>query len=356
MRSKLFRNLTLLAAAVAFVFTAAFTAPSVKAAKAKKAYRIAVVVPNGVDPYFFSKWFGSVREAKRLGVSVTMFDAGGYEFLPKQVAHVEDIIAAKYDGIIICPISTKGMVNAVHKAIAAGIPVVVDNIDLDSDRVKNRVMKNSYQLGLLIGAAMAEAIGHEGKVLMLPGPSGIEMVTSMAKGFEDYLSHYPKVKIVAKEFTKSNVQAAYQTAEDLLKKHPDVAGIYPWATLIARGTTDAVKAFSKANGFKPGKIKIVTHNIAVGVEKDIRDGWTYGAVLAEQIGMASQAVRNVVDLIEGRQPPGAPHRGGTLSYIKNFMVYKSSLDKIDRSGMQAPKEWMIKRAKRAKNIVGGKRR
>ncbi len=269
MKAKIFRTITILSVAAAFILTAAFTVPRAEAAKAKKNYRIAVVVPNGVDPYFFSKWYGSVREAKRLGVTVTMFDAGGYEFLPKQVAHVEDIIAAKYDGIIICPISTKGMVNAVHKAIDAGIPVVVDNIDLDSDRVKNRVMKNSYELGVLIGSAMAEAIGHEGKVIMLPGPSGIEMVTSMAKGFEDYLSHYPKVKIVAKEFTKSNVQAAYQTAEDLLKKHPDVAGIYPWATLIARGTTDAVKAFSKANGFKAGKIKIVSHNSAVGVEKDI---------------------------------------------------------------------------------------
>jgi len=356
MKSKVFRTLTLLVAIAAFVITAAFTAPSVEAAKAKKPWKIAVVVPNGVDPYFFSKWFGSVRAAKELGVSVKMYDAGGYEFLPKQVAHVEDIIAAKYDGMIICPISTKGMVNAVHKAMDAGIKVVVDNIDLDSNRVKNRVMKNSYELGLWIGAAMAEAIQYKGKVFMLPGPSGIEMVTSMAKGFEDYLSHYPKVKIVAKEFTKSNVQAAYQTAEDLLKKYPDVAGIYPWSTLITRGTTDAVKALSKAKGWKPGKIKIVTHNIAVGVEKDIRDGWTYGAVLAEQIGMASQAVYNVVDLIEGRQPPGNPHRGGTLSYIKNFMVYKSSLDEIDRSGMQAPKNWMIKRAKRAKNIVGGKRR
>ncbi|MFC1491052.1 hypothetical protein ACFLQ0_00480 [Nitrospinota bacterium] len=69
-----------------------------------------------------------------------------------------------------------------------------------------------------------------------------------------------------------------------------------------------------------------------------------------------RAVRNVVDLIEGRQPRGAPHRGGTFSYIKNFMAYKHNLDIIDRSGMEAPKEWMIKRAKRAKNIVGGKRR
>ena len=108
MKMKLLRSLTVLALLAAFLFTATFAAPQAEAAKAKKAYRIAVVVPNGVDPYFFSKWFGSVREAKRLGVSVTMFDAGGYEFLPKQVAHVEDIVAAKYDGMIICPISTKG--------------------------------------------------------------------------------------------------------------------------------------------------------------------------------------------------------------------------------------------------------
>jgi protein TorT len=352
MKTKLFRTITIMVAAVAFILTAAFSAPVAEAAKAKKRYKIAVVVPNGVDPYFFSKWYGSVQEAKKVGVDVTMFDAGGYEFLPKQVAHVEDIISAKYDGMIICPISTKGMVNAVHKAMDSGIKVVVDNIDLDSNRVKNRVMKNSYELGLLIGSSMADAIGYKGKVIMLPGPSGIEMVTSMARGFEDYLSHYPKIKIVAKEFTKSNVQAAYQTAEDLLKKHPDVAGIYPWATLIARGTVDAVKAAGK----KPGEIKIVTHNLVVGIEKDIRDGWVHGAVLAEQIAMAKEAVRNVVDLIEGRQPVGAPHRGGSLAYIKNFMAYKHNLDLIDRSGIEAPKEWMIKRAKRSTNIVGGKRR
>ena len=148
------------------------------------------------------------------------------------------------------------------------------------------------------------------------------------------------------------MQAAYQTAEDLLKKHPDVKGIYPWATLIARGTTDAVKAA----GYKKGQIKIVTHNLVVGVEKDIKDGWTEAAVVAEQIGMAAQAVRNVVDLIEGRQPQGNPHRGGTLSYIQNFMAFKHNLSNLDRGGIEAPKNWMIKRAKRQKNIVGGKRR
>ena len=43
--------------------------------------------------------------------------------------------------------------------------------------------------------------------------------------------------------------------------------------------------------------------------------------LAEQIAMASEAVYNVIDLIEGRQPPGTPYRGGTLSYIQNYMAY-----------------------------------
>jgi ABC-type sugar transport system substrate-binding protein len=50
----------------AFVLTSAFTPPKAEA-KAKKRYKIAVVVPNGVDPYFFSKWYGSVREAKKTG-------------------------------------------------------------------------------------------------------------------------------------------------------------------------------------------------------------------------------------------------------------------------------------------------
>ncbi len=350
---KMLRTFMILASVVTFMFVSMAATPDADArVKAKKKYKIAVVVPNGVDPYFFSKWYGSVQAAKEAGVTVTMFDAGGYEFLPKQVAHVEDIIAAKYDGMIICPISTKGMVDAVHKAMDKGVKVVVDNIDLDSNRVKNRVMKNSYELGVLIASTLAHGINYEGKVMMLPGPSGIEMVTSMAKGFEEYMSHYPKIKIVAKEFTKSNVQHAFQTAEDLLKKHPDVKGIYPWATLIARGTVDAVKAA----GYKPGQIKIVTHNLVVGIEKDIRDGWVHAAVLAEQIAMASEAVYNVIDLIEGRTPPGTPYRGGTLSYIQNYMAFQHNLDILDRSGIEAPKNWMIKRQKRAANIVGGKRR
>lgn len=354
MRARRFQALAALTAVLAFACGLLLGTPASDAAmmKAKKRYKIAVVVPNGVDPYFFSKWYGSVEEAKAVGVDVTMFDAGGYEFLPKQVAHVEDIIAAKYDGMIICPISTKGMVDAVHKAMKAGIHVVVDNIDLDSDQVKNRVMKNSYELGVLIAETLARSMNWQGKVLMLPGPSGIEMVTSMAAGFEDYMSHFPKIKVVAKEFTKSNVQAAYQAAEDLLKKHPDVKGIYPWATLIARGTVDAVKAA----GRKPGEIKIVTHNLLVGIEKDIKDGWVYSAVLAEQIAMSRQAVRNIVELIEGRQPPGLASRGGTLSYIPNYMAYKENLDLIDRSGIEAPADWMAKRQARAVNIVGGQRR
>ena len=50
MKTKLLRSLTLLALLAAFLFTATFAVPQAEAAKAKKAYRIAVVVPNGVDP------------------------------------------------------------------------------------------------------------------------------------------------------------------------------------------------------------------------------------------------------------------------------------------------------------------
>ena len=53
---KLFRSFMILASVLTFMFASTAAAPDADAArKAKKNYKIAVVVPNGVDPYFFSK-------------------------------------------------------------------------------------------------------------------------------------------------------------------------------------------------------------------------------------------------------------------------------------------------------------
>ncbi|MEK7682140.1 MAG: hypothetical protein AAB369_04865, partial [Chloroflexota bacterium] len=70
-----------------------------------KKIRVVVFIPNGPDPYFQSKWYGYEDEAKRLGVTFQLFDAGGYAFLSKQIQQFEDVIQTKPDAIILNAVS-----------------------------------------------------------------------------------------------------------------------------------------------------------------------------------------------------------------------------------------------------------
>src|ERR1700759_4625221 len=51
--------------------------------KAEKPWKLCVLFPHLQDSYWVSVDYGIVEEAKRLGVKVTVLQAGGYTALPK---------------------------------------------------------------------------------------------------------------------------------------------------------------------------------------------------------------------------------------------------------------------------------
>ncbi len=51
--------------------------PGGKSATGKE-LQIAVMVPNGVDPYFTAKRYGYEKECEKLGAKMLFYDAGGY--------------------------------------------------------------------------------------------------------------------------------------------------------------------------------------------------------------------------------------------------------------------------------------
>ena len=66
---------------------------------ASAAPKIAFMLPN-VGAWYNDKWEGFRDEAtKKFGFEVTMYSAGGYANVTKQVAQLEDVIKAGYDGI-----------------------------------------------------------------------------------------------------------------------------------------------------------------------------------------------------------------------------------------------------------------
>ena len=104
-------------------------------AVAQEKGEIAVMLPAAGDPYFKLKSFGYVDEGEKLGYDVTIYDAGGYGNLSRQVSQIEDVIQRGVDAIVLVPASSDGTVPVVEKAVENGIPVINDGIATNTPKV-----------------------------------------------------------------------------------------------------------------------------------------------------------------------------------------------------------------------------
>ena len=92
--------------------------------KASKPWRIRVFIPHLKDAYWLGVNFGLIDEARRLGISLTIAEAGGYDQLDVQRRQIEAALSEKPDGLIISAIALEGLNDLVDQAAEKGIPVI----------------------------------------------------------------------------------------------------------------------------------------------------------------------------------------------------------------------------------------
>ena len=77
--------------------------------RAQKKWRIRVFIPHLKDDYWLGVNYGLIDEARRLGIGLSIFEAGGYDQLEVQRRQIEESLKGKPDGLIIGAISLDGL-------------------------------------------------------------------------------------------------------------------------------------------------------------------------------------------------------------------------------------------------------
>src|SRR5260370_17387002 len=76
------------------------------------------------DSFWVAVAYGIVKQAEAMNVNMTLYEAGGYENLPKQLSQFDDCMASAPDAIIVGAISGAGLSKKFEEAKAKGGPVV----------------------------------------------------------------------------------------------------------------------------------------------------------------------------------------------------------------------------------------
>lgn len=300
-------------------------AATVPGLKANKTYKIAVLFPNAGDPYFQQKRYGYEDEAKKVGVEVTFFDAGGYANIDKQIAQIEDATQQKFDAIAIAVTSSTATVPALEAAVSAGILVVGDGVFPESDKVLKRG-EDSEMAGYNAGKFLGNALKDGGSVGLLLGPGGIDLIRLREVGVKKGIAEFPNVTVAQALNNLSDLVSSTKAAEDILQAHPDVKGFYSFNSVVAQAIVSALKSANK----KPGDVLVATVDMDPDLEQMIRDGWVQETNVAGSVLLGRVVIDTIVQKLNGVDVPKE-------GYLKPFEVTKANLDSFDRTILYPPK-------------------
>ncbi|MCW2724070.1 MAG: reductase system periplasmic protein TorT [Frankiales bacterium] len=256
-------------------------------ALATKKHQICAVLPHVKDPYWVAMDYGTVTEAKRLGVTLDVYEAGGYTELSKQLNQIDDCVAAGAKAIIIGAISFDGLDAKVAELRGQGIYVIDGLNGISSDKVSARAVLAWHEMGTAAGSYLKERGGTD-KVAWFPGPAGAGWAEDATKGIQDILKG-TGATIVATKYGDTDKNVQLRLVEDTLQASKDV-------TVIA-GTAVTAEA-AAASPLSAGKTILADYLIPSTFDL-VKSGKVTCAISDQPVIQARMAVDMAVRLLEG---------------------------------------------------------
>lgn len=218
--------------------------------------------------------------------------------LSRQVALVDEMIAAGVDAIVIAPADSKALVPALRRAKQAGVIVVnIDNrLDAEvlqaEDVVIPFVGPDNKAGAKLTAEYLARSLQPGDAVCILEGVRTSFNGQQRFAGFEEAM-HQAQLKVVAHQTAEWEMSKANTIAASMLSEHPEVKAILAANDSMALGAVAAVKAAGRT-----GEVQVIGFDNISAVQQAIRDGKILAT--ADQHGdqLAVYGIENALKLIQ----------------------------------------------------------
>lgn len=194
-----------------------------KAGGAKaRTFRIMVIPKGTTHEHWKAVHAGAASAAKELGdVEIIWQGPTKEDDRADQIKLVQSAVASKVDGIILAPLDARALVEPAEQAIAKGIPVVVFDSALESNKVSAYVATNNYNGGVLAAKRMGELLGGKGRIILLRYNVGSASTDEREKGFTDTMAkEFPEITYLSNDqYAGATADSAQQASQNLIARY-----------------------------------------------------------------------------------------------------------------------------------------
>ena len=267
------------------------------ASDGKSKIRIAMLPKIKGISYFSACYRGAQKAADELGTVELIYD-GPIDGDPKKQAEmIERWIVDKVDVICVAPNAPDVVANAMRDARAAGIRVIT----WDADGVKdsreffvNQATPEAIGQGLV--ATMVQDVGGPnvaGEVVIVSSDPTSANQNSWIEIMKPALDA-TKLKLVTIKYPGENAGNALADAQDVIKKYPDLKGIFGISSVSFPGAAEAVDQSNKS-----GQIMVTGLSLPSDMKRFVESGTVKSVVLWNPVDLGYLTIRVAEGLAKG---------------------------------------------------------
>ncbi len=235
----------------------------------------------------------------------------------QQIMVVENFTSRRVKGIVLAPLDSQALVRPVENAAQSGIPVVIIDSDLKTDKYVSFAATDNYQGGQIAGQHLGKLLEGKGKVILLRYAVGSASTEAREAGFLEALkANYPEIELLSSDqYSGATRETAYQASQNLLNRFGrEVDGIFcpnePTTVMMARALRDIGRA--------KGDVKMVGFDAGTQSVADLKAGDVQGLVVQNPMAMGYLGVKAIVDHLQGKPVQKRIDTGVTLVTSDNM--------------------------------------
>lgn len=287
-------------------------------ADGEKTLKFAFVVPYAGLPYWTDVEQGLKAADEEFGTKTDYIGPATLN-TDEQIRTMESAINSKVDGIMVPSLDAVAFLPIINRAVDAGIPVITVDADSPDSKRTSYIGTSNYDAGVEAGKAMIEATDGKAVIGVITGALDSANVNERVEGFKEALKDQPDMEIVAVETSNADLMQATEKAQAMLQAHPNITAMFGTTSLDMVG---AAKIIEEKN--LVGKVLLLNFDDLPQTIDYIKEGVIYGTVTQKPFEMGYQSVKNLKDLVEGKEIPDRIDTGVTIVTKDNVDTYKET--------------------------------
>lgn len=190
-------------------------------------------------PYWVPVYEGFKQAADAFGCETVFSGTPDYD-ITKQIASFEQDLVKQPAGILLHPMQADPFIEPINQAIDSGVAVVTFAADSPNSKRTSYITSDNLAEAKFAAEEIVSQIGESGEYAVLenPGQSNHDLrVTALISYMED---HYPDMKLVGRQTTNQDSNAAYRATASILQANPNLGAMWIPEAGSAEGAVAAV--------------------------------------------------------------------------------------------------------------------